>query len=66
MYIQMLLNRKKDNNDTALHCYLLSSRVSTNQEMKETITFLVEKNIDALSLQNNNGWLLQKMYCTQV
>jgi len=40
----------------ALHCYLLSSRVSTNQEIKETVTFLVENNIDTLSLQNNSGW----------
>jgi len=30
--------------------------MSTNQEIKETVAFLVENNVDALSVQNNNGW----------
>jgi len=27
-----------------------------NQDIKKTVTLLVEKNVKALSLQNNNGW----------
>jgi len=56
VYPNAVKQKTKDNNDMALHCYLLLSRASMNQEMKETITFLVEKNIDACSLQNNNKW----------
>jgi len=39
-------------NDTALHCLLLSlsSRPSTNQEIEKTVKYLVEKNMDTLSV----------------
>jgi len=34
----------KNTNDKALHC-LLSSRPSTNQEIKKTVTYMVDKSI---------------------
>jgi len=52
----VITQKTENNNDTALHCYLSSSKTSTNQEMKKTVTFLVKKNVDALIVQNNNGW----------
>ncbi len=58
IYPNVITQKTTNNNDTALHCYLSSSKTSTNQEMKTTVTFLVGKNIDALTVQNNNGWYL--------
>jgi len=55
-YPNVVKHNTKYNNDTALHYYLLSSRALTNQEIKQTVTFLVEKNIDAHSVKNNNRW----------
>jgi len=56
VYPNAITKKTENNNDTTLYCYLLSSKTSTNQEIKKTVTFLVQKNIDALIVQNNNGW----------
>ncbi len=41
VYPNAITQKTENNNDTALHCYLSSSNTSTNQEMKKTVTFLV-------------------------
>ena len=56
IYPNGITQETTNNNDTALHCYLSSSKTSTNQETKKTVTFLVDKNVDVLTVQNNNGW----------
>ena len=56
IYPNGITQKTTSNNDTALHCYLSSSKTSTNQETKKTVTFLVNKNVDVLTVQNNNGW----------
>jgi len=62
VYPNAITQKTENNNDTALHCYLSSLNTSTNQEMKKTVTFLVDKNVDALTVQNNTGWYpIQKL-----